>query len=72
MRSLVSLRSSIEGNSGGEPHAIYTKRRVWEENTQLAMSSIERFTVSIPDIELKRLATKLSTASFPDELENSG
>ena len=35
------------------------------------MSSIEPFTVSVPDSELERLATKLSTASFPDELENS-
>jgi len=36
------------------------------------MSSIEPFVVSVPDSELERLATKLSTASFPDELEDSG
>ena len=36
------------------------------------MSSIEPFTVSILDSELERLAAKLSSASFPDELEDSG
>ena len=36
------------------------------------MTSIESYTVSVPDSEIQRLKQKLSVASFPDELEDSG
>ena len=36
------------------------------------MSAIKPFAVSVSDTELEQLAIKLSTASFPDELEDAG
>ncbi|MCJ1477167.1 hypothetical protein MMC13_005838 [Lambiella insularis] len=35
------------------------------------MSSVEPLTIRVSDAELQRLSTKLTTASFPDELEES-
>lgn len=36
------------------------------------MTSINPYTVAVPDNELEKLAEKLSAASFPDELDDAG
>ena len=36
------------------------------------MSDIKPYQISVPDSELERLRQKLSTASFPDELDEAG
>lgn len=36
------------------------------------MTSINPYTIAIPDNELEKLTQKLSTASFPDELDDAG
>jgi hypothetical protein len=38
----------------------------------LTMAIIEPFTLAVPDAELERLHQKLSTASFPDEIDEAG
>ena len=36
------------------------------------MADIKPYQISVPDSELERLRQKLSTASFPDELDEAG
>ena len=36
------------------------------------MASIEPYTISVPDSKLATLTQKLSTATFPDELDDAG
>ena len=36
------------------------------------MASIEPYTISVPDSKLQRLARKLETTEFPDELDQAG